>query len=189
MNSTGPWETPWKTHDQKKKGFSLYSFICWRRFQGFSIPTVSKLWETRRKIFRTNRVLRPSTDTTLWSLKMFLSYLLFGCLFVRVEGAVKGKKERINFWIQKRRSWRLDPEEADRLRFQTFGESWKEKTLRVKHSSPFGMFPGWRLTSVIVKANDDLRQEQVLHRFPPPWIYAHLPLLFSSSLSNSPILR
>ncbi|KAL3671257.1 hypothetical protein V7S43_003189 [Phytophthora oleae] len=41
-----------------------------------------------------------------------------------------------------------------------FRERWSEKEERIRHESPFGDHPGWRLLSVIVKSNDDLRQEQ-----------------------------
>eukprot|EP00559_Dactyliosolen_fragilissimus_P003105 CAMPEP_0184866710 /NCGR_PEP_ID=MMETSP0580-20130426/23385_1 /TAXON_ID=1118495 /ORGANISM="Dactyliosolen fragilissimus" /LENGTH=1688 /DNA_ID=CAMNT_0027366529 /DNA_START=61 /DNA_END=5123 /DNA_ORIENTATION=+ len=40
-----------------------------------------------------------------------------------------------------------------------FGERWAEKKARLQASSPFGSHLGWDLTGVIVKANDDLRQE------------------------------
>mmetsp|Transcript_17148 Transcript_17148/g.25601 ORF Transcript_17148/g.25601 Transcript_17148/m.25601 type:complete len:653 (+) Transcript_17148:2836-4794(+) len=40
-----------------------------------------------------------------------------------------------------------------------FGERWAEKKSRIQSSSTFGAQPGWDLTGVIVKANDDLRQE------------------------------
>ncbi|TDH67963.1 hypothetical protein CCR75_005417 [Bremia lactucae] len=41
-----------------------------------------------------------------------------------------------------------------------FREHWSEKEERIRRESPFGDHPGWRLLSVIVKSNDDLRQEQ-----------------------------
>ncbi|GMF21252.1 unnamed protein product [Phytophthora lilii] len=41
-----------------------------------------------------------------------------------------------------------------------FRERWSEKESRIRRESPFGDHPGWRLLSVIVKSNDDLRQEQ-----------------------------
>ncbi|ETK92876.1 Atypical/PI3K/PI4K protein kinase [Phytophthora nicotianae] len=41
-----------------------------------------------------------------------------------------------------------------------FRERWSEKEARIRRESPFGGHPGWRLLSVIVKSNDDLRQEQ-----------------------------
>lgn len=40
-----------------------------------------------------------------------------------------------------------------------FGERWAEKRARVAASSPHGTEPGWDLVGVIVKSNDDLRQE------------------------------
>ena len=40
-----------------------------------------------------------------------------------------------------------------------FGERWAEKKSRIQSTSTFGAHPGWDLTGVIVKANDDLRQE------------------------------
>jgi hypothetical protein len=40
-----------------------------------------------------------------------------------------------------------------------FGESWASKKARIKASSPQGGAPGWDLVSIIVKSNDDLRQE------------------------------
>lgn len=41
-----------------------------------------------------------------------------------------------------------------------FRERWSEKEDRIREESPLGSHPGWRLLSVIVKSNDDLRQEQ-----------------------------
>lgn len=40
-----------------------------------------------------------------------------------------------------------------------FGERWAEKRSRISASSPDATKPGWDLIGVIVKANDDLRQE------------------------------
>lgn len=40
-----------------------------------------------------------------------------------------------------------------------FGERWAEKKARIQASSKFGNRSGWDLTGVIVKANDDVRQE------------------------------
>lgn len=40
-----------------------------------------------------------------------------------------------------------------------FGESWATKRARIKAASPDGGRPGWDLLSMIVKSNDDLRQE------------------------------
>ena len=40
-----------------------------------------------------------------------------------------------------------------------FGERWAEKKARIATTSPFGNNPCWDLVGVIVKSNDDLRQE------------------------------
>lgn len=40
-----------------------------------------------------------------------------------------------------------------------YGESWAARRARIQRESPFGHVPGWELFSVIVKTNDDLRQE------------------------------
>lgn len=40
-----------------------------------------------------------------------------------------------------------------------FGERWAEKKSRIGSSSPQGSIPGWDMMGVIVKSNDDLRQE------------------------------
>jgi len=40
-----------------------------------------------------------------------------------------------------------------------FGEMWVQKKARIRSSSPFGMTQGWELCGVIVKSNDDVRQE------------------------------
>lgn len=49
-----------------------------------------------------------------------------------------------------------------------FGESWEERKARIQSESPMGKLPGWDLFSVIVKTNDDLRQEvftmQLIHK-------------------------
>lgn len=42
-----------------------------------------------------------------------------------------------------------------------FIELWNEKEKRIRDTSPFSHLPGWRLAGVIVKAGDDLRQEQL----------------------------
>lgn len=42
---------------------------------------------------------------------------------------------------------------------QAFGESWANKRARIKAASAWGNEPGWDLVSIIIKSNDDLRQE------------------------------
>ncbi|KAI9914250.1 hypothetical protein PsorP6_004965 [Peronosclerospora sorghi] len=50
-----------------------------------------------------------------------------------------------------------------------FKERWAEKQRRIQAVSPYGALPGWRLVPVIVKSDDDLRQEQLavqlIHQF------------------------
>jgi hypothetical protein len=41
-----------------------------------------------------------------------------------------------------------------------FSERWREKEARIAATSPHANLPGWRCVPVIVKADDDLRQEQ-----------------------------
>ena len=43
-----------------------------------------------------------------------------------------------------------------------FKENWKQKQRRYQLQSPIGHLPGYRLIPVIVKSNDDLRQEQII---------------------------
>ncbi|KAL7509620.1 hypothetical protein ACHAXN_006556 [Cyclotella atomus] len=42
-----------------------------------------------------------------------------------------------------------------------FKEDWKTKTERLRKSSVYGSHDGWRLLPVLIKSNDDLRQEQL----------------------------
>jgi phosphatidylinositol 4-kinase len=42
-----------------------------------------------------------------------------------------------------------------------FRESWDAKQERIRKKSAFGTHPGWRLVPILIKANDDLRQEQL----------------------------
>ncbi|KAG7394826.1 Phosphatidylinositol 4-kinase beta [Phytophthora boehmeriae] len=42
-----------------------------------------------------------------------------------------------------------------------FKERWADKERRIQATSPYGQLPGWRLLPVIVKSDDDLRQEQL----------------------------
>jgi phosphatidylinositol 4-kinase len=42
-----------------------------------------------------------------------------------------------------------------------FRENWQTKEDRVRRQSAFGSHPGWRLLPILVKSNDDLRQEQL----------------------------
>lgn len=42
-----------------------------------------------------------------------------------------------------------------------FRESWQHKEERIRAKSAYGASPGWRLLPILIKANDDLRQEQL----------------------------
>jgi hypothetical protein len=42
-----------------------------------------------------------------------------------------------------------------------FKEDWKSKTERLRKSSVYGSHDGWRLLPILIKSNDDLRQEQL----------------------------
>lgn len=66
-----------------------------------------------------------------------------------------------------RRCMSQDPEVVDKLNEDSafwgrfaFGERWAEKKARIALSSVHGKRAGWDLVGVIVKANDDLRQEK-----------------------------
>lgn len=58
-----------------------------------------------------------------------------------------------------------DEDKATKLKSKrplvVFRESWQSKEDRVRKRSAYGQHPGWRLLPVLVKANDDLRQEQL----------------------------
>ena len=66
-----------------------------------------------------------------------------------------------------------------------FKEDWKAKTERVRQCSLYGSHPGWRLLPILIKSNDDLRQEQLasqlIHRMAtilakagvPVWLFPY----------------
>ncbi|KAL0587526.1 hypothetical protein ABG067_002822 [Albugo candida] len=61
-----------------------------------------------------------------------------------------------------------------------YGESWKDKQERIRRNSPVGNLPGWKLFTIIVKTNDDLRQEmftmQIIQKFQSVFQRENLPL-------------
>ncbi|KDO32738.1 hypothetical protein SPRG_02436 [Saprolegnia parasitica CBS 223.65] len=57
-------------------------------------------------------------------------------------------------------TYSLPPHSNGELPCVIFKERWEEKEARLRALSPWGHLPSWRLLPVIVKANDDLRQEQ-----------------------------
>ena len=70
--------------------------------------------------------------------------------------------------------------EAIRLRKAIWGESFEEKTERVRKASPYGNLNSWGLAQVIVKGGDDVRQEvlasQLVKTFSKIFTEASLPL-------------
>ncbi|KAL3934039.1 MAG: hypothetical protein SGBAC_010143 [Bacillariaceae sp.] len=54
-----------------------------------------------------------------------------------------------------------NPKNGGRTPPVVFKENWKDKEERIRMSSAYGSHPGWRLLPILVKANDDLRQEQL----------------------------
>lgn len=57
-----------------------------------------------------------------------------------------------------------DRRPPDEELLKAMGEPWAEKCERIRAQSPYGHLPRWRLTSVIVKARDQLRQEMFAQR-------------------------
>jgi len=61
-----------------------------------------------------------------------------------------------------------------------FKERWEQKEARIRQRSQIGHLPGWRLVPVIVKSNDDLRQEQfasqLLHQIAQVLRHAEVPV-------------
>eukprot|EP00526_Cylindrotheca_closterium_P002047 CAMPEP_0113623976 /NCGR_PEP_ID=MMETSP0017_2-20120614/12353_1 /TAXON_ID=2856 /ORGANISM="Cylindrotheca closterium" /LENGTH=1072 /DNA_ID=CAMNT_0000533979 /DNA_START=61 /DNA_END=3276 /DNA_ORIENTATION=- /assembly_acc=CAM_ASM_000147 len=54
-----------------------------------------------------------------------------------------------------------NPKNGGRTPPVVFKENWKDKEERIRRTSAYGSHPGWRLLPILVKANDDLRQEQL----------------------------
>ena len=55
-----------------------------------------------------------------------------------------------------------DPEDPSAAALK---EPFDEKERRIRHTSPYGHLPNWRLLSLIVKCGDDLRQELLASQF------------------------
>jgi phosphatidylinositol 4-kinase len=73
-----------------------------------------------------------------------------------------------------------DAAASDKAISVAFRQPWREVTAEVRAASPFGRMPGWRLVPMIVKSNDDLRQEQfvasLLRQFALIWKEAGVPV-------------
>ncbi|KAF0690437.1 Aste57867_18169 [Aphanomyces stellatus] len=69
---------------------------------------------------------------------------------------------------------------ANDLPCVVFKERWATKEERIRNTSPWGHLPNWRLLPVIVKSNDDLRQEQfasqMIRQFATVFTDAKLPV-------------
>eukprot|EP00871_Galdieria_phlegrea_P005170 jgi/Galph1/5654/GphlegSOOS_G4273.1 len=84
-----------------------------------------------------------------------------------VQGAVYGSAESAVNMDQYIEQGKDDPDDPaatiarDAALLAVYGEMWHWKAERIRKASPFGHFPGWKLASFIVKAGDDLRQEQL----------------------------
>jgi len=65
-----------------------------------------------------------------------------------------------------------------------WGELWEYKKQTIKEKSPFGHLKSYRLRCLVVKANDDLRQEllvmQLMNKIKSIWKEAALPLTLKS---------
>ena len=57
-------------------------------------------------------------------------------------------------------SFIMDGEVEDEKGEQVFNETAKEQEARIRRESPFGHLATWKLLRIIVKSNDDVRQEQ-----------------------------
>ncbi len=72
------------------------------------------------------------------------------------------------------------PDATDEAVAVAFRQPWNSVVDEVRAASPFGHLPGWRLVPVIVKSNDDLRQEQfvsvLLKQFELIWRDADVPV-------------
>ena len=70
--------------------------------------------------------------------------------------------------------------EAEKVRRKFWGESWEQKTARIRAESPYGGCVSWGLRGVIVKGGDDVRQEllasQIIRQFKSIFEAANLPL-------------
>ncbi|VDM08318.1 unnamed protein product [Wuchereria bancrofti] len=104
-----------------------------------------------------------------------------------LTGVFPESKEKGNMIdIRKRFSlWAKDPKRQlrdtpDDPSASAMSEPWEEKVARIRHSSPYGRHPFWRLLPVIVKTGDDLRQEllayQLLSVLRNIWIEEKVPL-------------
>uniref|UniRef100_A0A1I7W1V3 Phosphatidylinositol 4-kinase beta n=1 Tax=Loa loa TaxID=7209 RepID=A0A1I7W1V3_LOALO len=94
------------------------------------------------------------------------------------KGNTADIRKRFSLWVKgPGRQLRDTPDDPSA---SAMSEPWEEKVARIKHSSPYGRHPLWRLLPVIVKTGDDLRQEllayQLLSVLRNIWIEEKVPL-------------
>uniref|UniRef100_A0A8R1TQK8 Phosphatidylinositol 4-kinase beta n=1 Tax=Onchocerca volvulus TaxID=6282 RepID=A0A8R1TQK8_ONCVO len=87
-------------------------------------------------------------------------------------------RKRFSLWAKgPKRQLRDTPDDPSA---SAMSEPWEDKVARIRHSSPYGCHPLWRLLPVIVKTGDDLRQEllayQLLSVLRNIWIEEKVPL-------------
>uniref|UniRef100_A0A0R3RF85 Phosphatidylinositol 4-kinase beta n=1 Tax=Elaeophora elaphi TaxID=1147741 RepID=A0A0R3RF85_9BILA len=87
-------------------------------------------------------------------------------------------RKRFSLWVKgPKHQLRDTPDDPSA---SAMSEPWEDKVARIRHSSPYGRHPLWRLLPVIVKTGDDLRQEllayQLLSILRNIWIEEKVPL-------------
>ncbi|MCP9263033.1 Phosphatidylinositol 4-kinase beta [Dirofilaria immitis] len=87
-------------------------------------------------------------------------------------------RKRFSLWVKgPKRQLRDTPDDPSA---SAMSEPWEDKVARIRHSSPYGRHPLWRLLPVIVKTGDDLRQEllayQLLSVLRNIWVEEKVPL-------------
>ncbi|VDK85911.1 unnamed protein product [Litomosoides sigmodontis] len=106
----------------------------------------------------------------------------FSSASVSTECGEKGNsadiRKRFSLWVKSpKRQLRDTPDDPSA---SAMSEPWEDKVARIRHSSPYGRHPHWRLLPVIVKTGDDLRQEllayQLLSILRNIWIEEKVPL-------------
>uniref|UniRef100_A0A1I7SLJ6 Phosphatidylinositol 4-kinase beta n=1 Tax=Bursaphelenchus xylophilus TaxID=6326 RepID=A0A1I7SLJ6_BURXY len=98
----------------------------------------------------------------------------------REEPLSKFEKIRNRLAALKRRRRQRIAHSPDDPSASAMSEPWEEKQARIRQSSPYGDLEGWKLTPVIIKTGDDLRQEllayQLLTTLQNIWRDENVPL-------------
>ncbi|GLE00787.1 hypothetical protein PINS_up009575 [Pythium insidiosum] len=115
----------------------------------------SQIEETKTRRGRDISVSLDFTDPDAWKVNFELEDALTDA---EPEAEVAGGQEPVEPAEEDVES--EDDDAEDDKPIIVFRERWSDKEDRIRKTSPFGDHPGWRLLPVIVKSNDDLRQEQ-----------------------------